>query len=212
MESATSAPQIETFATRLRNAAVGFLFAVVLLVPKILRIRRDPRSWLAFRVLLGFAGAALVILPLAFWNSWLAAIAGLVMFLAAVLMPPTPPETNVDDKARELGALVIVNGGAYQPAGGPCSAVQLFVGAENVWALNSQLRPALILPVSQISTLNVQETSGGWLLRVQCKDRDVTFSYTGIFAEHFARVADSTLRSVMPAPLPVLPLRRAAGA
>lgn len=212
MESATSAPQIETFATRLRNAGVGFLFAVVLLVPKILRIRRDPRSWLAFRVLLGFAGAALVILPLAFWNSWLAAIAGLVMFLAAVLMPPTPPETNVDDKARELGALVIVNGGTYQPAGGPSSPVQLFVGAENVWALNSQLRPALILPVSQISSLNVQETSGGWLLRVHCKDRDAMFTYTGIFAEHFARVADSTLRSVMPAPLPVLPLRRAAGA
>jgi hypothetical protein len=212
MESATSAPQIETFATRLRNAAVGFLFAVVLLVPKILRIRRDPRSWLAFRVLLGFAGAALVILPLAFWNSWLAAIAGLVMFLAAVLMPPTPPETNVDDKARELGALIIVNGGTYQPASGASSAVQLFVGAENVWALNSQLRPALILPVSQISSVNVQETSGRWLLRVHCTDRVTTFTYTGIFAEHFARVADSTLRSVMPAPLPVLPLRRAAGA
>ena len=213
MESAaTSAPTQETIGTRVRNAAVGFLFALVLLVPKILRIRRDPRSWLAFRVLLGFAGAALVILPLAFWNSWLAGIAGLVLFLAAVLMPPTAPETNVDDKARELGALVIVNGGTYQPAAGPSSAVQLFVGAENVWALNSQLRPALILAVSQISSVIAQEASGRWLLRVHSSDRVATFVYTGIFAEHFARVAESTLRSVMPVPLPVLPLRRAAGA
>ena len=213
MESASPVSPTERLSARLRNAATGFAFAVVLLVPKLLRLRRDPRSWLAFRILLGFAGAALVILPLAIWNSWLAGIAGLAMFLAAVLMRPTPPETSVDDKARELGALVVVNGGTYQlSATAPASPVQLFVGAETIWALNSQLRPATVLPVAQISSLTLHETPNAWLLRVRAADRTTDFLFTGIFAEHFARVAETTLRGVIPTPLPVVPLRRAARA
>ncbi len=213
MESASPVPQTETPYARLRNAATGFAFAVVLLIPKLLRLRRDPRSWLAFRILLGFSGAELVILPLAIWNSWLAAIAGLAMFLAAVLMQPTPPETSVDDKARELGALVVVNGGVYQPSAAvPGSPVQLFVGAETIWALNSQLRPAAVVPVAQISSVALHEAPNAWLLRVQAADRTTDFLYTGIFAEHFARGAETTLRGVTPTPLPVVPLRRAARA
>jgi hypothetical protein len=213
MESAGPVPHTETASVRLRIAATGVAFAVVLLVPKLLRLRRDERSWLAFRILLGFTGAALVILPLAIWNSWLAAIAGLAMFLAAVLMQPTPPEISVDDKARELGTLVVVNGGNYQPtAAAPASPVQLFVGAETIWALNSQLRPAAVLPVAQISSITLQETPNAWLLRIHAADRTTDFLYTGIFAEHFARVAETTLRGVIPTPLPVVPLRRAARA
>jgi len=213
MESASPVPHTDPVSARLRNAATGFAFAFVLLVPKLLRLRRDPRSWLAFRILLGFAGAALVVLPLAIWNSWLAAIAGLAMFLAAVLMQPNPPETSVDDKARELGALVVVNGGAYQPsAAAPALAVQLFVGAETIWALNSQLRPAAILSVAQISSVTLHETPNAWLLRIHAADRAIDFLYTGIFAEHFARVAETSLRGVIPTPLPVVPLRRAARA
>jgi len=213
MEStATSAPpQQETIAIRLRNFAIGTLFAMVLLVPKIIHIRRDERSWLAFRILLGLAGAALVVLPLAFWNSWLAAIAGLAMFLAAVLAPPAKPENKIDDKARELGALVVVNGGKYQ-IGGLLSPVQLFVGADNIWALNSNLRPLLIVPTVQISSVIAQQIPDGWLLRIHWMDRFADFSYTGIFAEHLARVAQTTLRGVMPSVLPVIPRKRAAGA
>jgi hypothetical protein len=213
MESAGPVPHTETASVRLRIAATGVAFAVVLLVPKLLRLRRDERSWLAFRILLGFTGAALVILPLAIWNSWLAAIAGLAMFLAAVLMQPTPPEISVDDKARELGTLVVVNGGSYQPtAAAPASPVQLFVGAETIWALNSQLRPAAVVPVAQISSITLQETPNAWLLRIHAAHRTTDFLYTGIFAEHFARVAETTLRGVIPTPLPVVPLRRAARA
>src|ERR1700730_3857868 len=112
--TATSADsQTENIGARLQRFAVATLFALVLLVPKVLNLRRDERSWTAFRVLLGIAGAALVILPLAFWNSWLASIAGLAMFLTAALLPPATLAGTVYDKARELGALVVVNGGKY---------------------------------------------------------------------------------------------------
>ena len=85
---ATAASQVKGNGARLRNLVIGALFAAVLLIRKILHIRRNAQSWMAFRIFLGFAGAALVILPLSLWNSWLAAIAGLGMFLAAILLPP----------------------------------------------------------------------------------------------------------------------------
>jgi len=216
MESTvTTAAQHENIGTRLRNAAIGALFAAVLLVPKILHVRRDERSWLAFRILMGLTGAGLVILPLAFWNSWLAGIAGLVLFLAAVLAPPAQPVDEIDDKARELGALVVVNGGKCCPGTGPASPVQLFVGTDTIWAMNSHLHSLLTIPTAQISSALAAETSSGWTLRVGWTDHAAEFFYSGIFAEHLARVAETSIRSVMPANLPILqpPQRtRAAGA
>jgi hypothetical protein len=202
----------ETFGTRARNFAIGALFAVVLLVPKLLRIRRDERSWTVFRILLGLAGAALVILPLSLWNSWLAALAGLAMFLVSILLPPAKPNYDVDHKARELGALVVVNGGEYQPRNAATAAVRLFVGSDNISALDSQLRPLLVIPAAEISSVRAEEIENGWVVRVRASSEAAEFSYRGIFAEHLARVAESTIRSVMQTPLPVLPRSRAASA
>src|SRR5580693_7958035 len=132
--TATSADsQTDNIAARLQKLAIGGLFAVVLLVPKVLNLRRDERSWTAFRVLLGIAGAALVILPLAFWNSWLAGIAGLAMFLTAALLPPALSTVTADDRARELGALVVVNGGKTRMSNEVSVPVRLLVGTDNIW-------------------------------------------------------------------------------
>ncbi|MFI5092939.1 MAG: hypothetical protein ACHQIK_05810 [Candidatus Acidiferrales bacterium] len=199
-------------AARLRNLAISALFAVVLLIPKLIRLRRNPQSWMAFRIVLGFAGAALVILPLSLWNSWLAAIAGLAMFLAAILLPPSNPYTLPDDKARELGALVILNGGKYQPGNAAPAAVQLFVGAQKIWALDSHLQPLLVIPAAEISSVHALQKKDRWILQVRWPDNAAEFSYLGIFAEHLARAAESTIGSVMHSPLPVLPRSRAASA
>jgi len=211
---ASAASQQEGTTARLRNLLIGAIFATVLLIPKLLRIRHNAQSWMAFRVFLGFLGAALVILPLSLWNSWLAAIAGLGMFLAAILLPPAPPHTTSDDKARELGALVIVNGGKYQPGNGAPAPVQLFVGAERIWALDSYFQPILVIPAAEVTSANAiqAQAKNRWILQVRWSDNTAEFSYQGIFAEHLARVAQSTLRSVMHAPLPILPRSRAASA
>jgi hypothetical protein len=226
-----ASPQ-ETSVARLRNFGLGALFALVLLVPKLLNIRRDPRSWLAFRVLLAIAGASLVILPLSLWNSWHAAIAGLAIFLAAILLPAAKPDTTLADTAAQLGALVIVNGGAYQVETGQLesgqvlkaqwehtqlevaqpSAVQLFVCPERIWALDSHLHPVLVIPTVQISSALASESAGDWILRIRWAEHTADFHYRGIFAEHLARVAESTLRSVIRPALPVLPQKRAATA
>jgi hypothetical protein len=221
-----ASPQ-ETIAARLRNFALGALFALVLLLPKLLNIRRDPRSWLAFRIVLALAGASLVTLPLSLWNSWHAAIAGLAMFLAAILLPAAKPDTTLADTAARLGALVIVNGGTYQqtdeelenirlqPAqveAAQPSRVQLFVCPDRIWALDPQLHPLLVIPTGQISSAIASELAGDWIVRLRWAEHTADFHYRGIFAEHLARVAESTLRSVIHPALPVLPQKRAATA
>jgi hypothetical protein len=209
---ATAASQHEGTGARLRNLMIGALFALVLLIPRLLHVRRNAQSWMAFRVFLGFAGAALVILPLSLWNSWLAAIAGLGMFLAAILLPPAKSRNLADDKARELGALVIVNGGKYQPGNAAPAPVQLFVGAEQIWALDSHFQPLIVIPAAEITSANALQKKDRWILQVRWSDNAAEFFYQGVFAEHFARVAQSTLGSVMHSPLPILPKSRAASA
>ena len=211
--STTSIPAArESIGSRLRNAAIGSLFALVLLLPKLLNLRRDRRTWLAFRILLAFVGASLVILPLSLWNSWTAAIAGLAMFLAAILLPGAKPDSTLSDTAAQLGALVVVNGGEYQPGNAQPAHVQLFVGSERIWALDSHMHPLLVVPSAQISSVNAAESAGDWILRLRWADHTADFHYRGIFAEHLARVAESTLRSVMLQPLPLLTQKRAATA
>lgn len=183
----------------------------MLLVPKLLRLRHNRRSWMAFRLLLAATGALLVIQPLRLVNPWLPGIIGLVMFLMAILLPPATPMTSVNDKARALGALVVVNGGDFQPQRGSRITVRLFVGADRICVLDQHLQLVLAIPVAEVLSLAVTQSDDGWVLGINGSHHIVEFSYRGVFAEHLARVAESTVRSVVPVSLPVLPKRRAAG-
>jgi hypothetical protein len=209
---ATAAPREVSSFARLRNLVIGASFAVVLLVPKILRIRQNPGSWFAFRTILGTAGVALVLLPLTLASNWIAAPAGLGMFLASILLGPARRELDVNAKARELGAFVVVNGGGYRSGKGAPVPAHLFVGVERIGVLDSRHRPLVLIPVNAISSARAVPQSGAWALEIRWADRVAEFVYHGAFAEHFAQVAENTLASVIPSPLPVLQRSRAAGA
>jgi hypothetical protein len=197
---------------RSRNVSTHALFALAQVAHNLLHLRRNPRSWMVFRVALGFAGAALVILPLSLWNSWTAGIAGLAMFTVAILLPPAKTETRADLKARELGALFIVNGGMYQPGNAPTAAVQIFVGEENIWAVDFRFQPLLVVPTAEISSVRAEESVGCWNLQIRWLEHTAEFSYRGIFAELLARRAETSLRAALPAAPPAVPKRLAAGA
>src|SRR6266568_2291770 len=129
------------------------------------------------------------------------------MFLAAFLLPPARPDTRVPDKARELGARAVVDGGSYQPGDDRPAAVRLFVGRESISALNTSLRPLLVILTAKICNVRAFPNEGHWILRVEWADRtpadggcSAEFSYRGFFAEHLARVALSALKSVLRAP------------
>jgi hypothetical protein len=158
--STTSSPaltQQESFGKKLRNTAVGILFALVLLIPRLLHLRRNPRSWRLFCILLGIAGAALVILPLGLGNNYAYALIGMVMFIAAILLPPAKPVMSADDKARELGALVVVNGGQYRSQDSAGASVRLFVGAESISVLDSMFQPLLVIPIAEITSARAEK-------------------------------------------------------
>ena len=211
--STTAAPastQEDSIGARLRNAGMAFLFALVLVIPKIVHIRRDARAWTAFRILMAMAGAGLVILPLSLWNNWTAGVAGVILFLAAILLPAEKPDTTVSDTAARLGALVVVNGGEYQPENDTPKTTQLFVGAERIWALNENMQPLLSVATDQVISAMAAESGNDWVLRLRWADTCADFRYRGIFAEHLARVAESTLRGVIHPALPVLPPQKRA--
>lgn len=213
--SATSNPAIaspESIGKKFRHLAVGTLFAVVLLIPKLLHLRRNPRSWKLFRIFLAVGGAALVILPLGAWSSFYPAVIGLAMFVSAILLPSAKPAEAEGSKTHELGALVVVNGGRFKLGEASSFAAQLFVGADYVRVLDSRLQSFLEIPVSEITSARAEESHGRWFLRINWAHKTAAFSYRGVFAEHLARVAESTIQSVMRPALPVLPQRRAAGA
>ncbi len=212
--STTAPPQVtqQEAAARLHNLSIHLLFALAKLAYNLLHLRRSPRSWQLFRVALGLAGAALVILPLSLWNSWTAGIAGLAMFAASVLLPPADAETPAARKARELGASLVLDAEKYQPGNAPAASAWIFVGAENLWALDSRFHPLLIIPVSQITSVCAEESASRWNLRVYWLDHAAEFPYRGIFAELLARNAETSLRAALPAAPPAAAKRRAAGA
>jgi hypothetical protein len=209
---ATATSHHPTTGSRIRNLLIGASFSAVLLLPKILRIRNSPSSWLTFRISLGLAGAALVVLPLSIWNNWIGAPIGLGMFLASILLPPAKLNAHPDEKARELGALIVVNGGTYKSADLPSVPVQLFVGADKIWALDARFKTLLAIPVVELSSANVIQTKYRWTLQLRWSSHSADFSYRGVFAEHLARVAQTTVSTVMHSPLPILQKTRAAGA
>jgi hypothetical protein len=212
---ATASPVVspdESVGARLRNFVIGSAFAVVLLIPTLLSLRRNPQTWFAFRMLLALAGASLIIVPLSFATSWFAAILGLAMFLTAILLPPTTPDDRLAERAKELGALIVVNGGEYQPASDPRGPIKLLVFTDHIIALNATFEAVLQIPIAEIASVNAAESRDRWILRVRWMEHTADFEYQGIFAEHLARVAESTIRSVLRLPLPVLQQKRAAGA
>jgi hypothetical protein len=213
--STTSSPaqsQSQQSGSTIRHILIGALFALVLLLPKILLLRRNASSWMLFRILLGVAGAALVVLPLGLGNSYVLAVIGLAIFTASILLPPAKLRTRADEKARELGALVVVNGGRYRPVMAPLTPVQLFVGADRIWVLDKRFQQLLVIPVNEITAARAEESAGRWFLRIAWAGHSADFSYRGVFAEHLARVAASTVQSVMRPSLPVITRTRAAGA
>jgi hypothetical protein len=213
--SATPSPTLsspEGTGARIRNALIGAFFVLVLLIPKLLHLRRNARSWLFFRILLALAGATLVIWPVGMGNNYAFSVIGLVMFIAAILLPSAKPDTSTDDKAHELSALVVVNGGKFKMGEASSFAAQLFVGREHIRVLDSHLQCFLEIPVREITSARAQQSHGRWFLRVNWTHKTAVFSYRGVFAEHLARIAETTIQSTLRPALPVLPQARAAGA
>ena len=197
---------------RLRNFVGAAAFLFIQRSPKLLQLHRNEKSWTLFRIALGIFGAALVVLPLSLWKGWLTAIFGLLLFVTSILLPPAETESATDLKARELGAQTVVGGGEFQPGNAPPAPTQLFLSRQNVWALDKNFRALLVIPTRDIKTVLVECAGDNWLLYIRWGDQRAQFSYSGFFAERFARLAQDSIRSFVAPPASAAAQRRSAGA
>jgi hypothetical protein len=200
------------FLPRVRGFLGAALFLALRRFPRLLQLHRNEKSWAFFRFALACLGAAVVVLPLSLWNGWITAIFGLVLFVVAILLPPAEPESSTDRKARELGAQTVVSGGDYQPGNGPVASVRLFISPVHIWALDAHFHPLVVIPVAEITRMRVEPAASGWQLQVRWGDHKAEFSYHGIFAERFARLAEESILAANPSAANVVRKQRAAGA
>jgi len=200
------------FLPRVRGFLGAALFLALRRSPRLLQLHRNEHSWSVFRFALACFGAALVVLPLSLWNGWVMAIFGLMLFVVAILLPPAELESSTDRKARELGAQTVISGGEYQPGNATAASARLFISPEHVWALDGDFRPLVVIPVAEISRLRLEPGPGGWLLQVRWADHKAEFSYQGIFAERFARLAEESILAANPSVTSPTRKQRAAGA
>jgi hypothetical protein len=175
--------------------------------------RHKAGSWMFFRIVIGVVGAALVIFPITSGNGYVFSVAGLVVFVAAILFSPAKPKVTLEEKARELGALTFVDGGRYRlPDSSSSVPVQLFVCADRICGLDGRLRPLVEIPAGEITSFLAIETEKGWFLEVIWSAHAAEFYYRGVSAERLAHVAENAIRKVAPTPAPFAPQSRAASA
>jgi hypothetical protein len=213
---ASAVPQDPGSPPRFRNVAIAGS-ALLRFVRKIMRIRQNAASWLAFRVLLGFSGAALVILPLSLWNNWLAAPAGLCMFLTSILLPPAkqpaaayfqPPVRVAVPKPEPSRAVptplvFTLNGGYFRAIDSDAIPVRLFIDLESIRAVDARSRQLLAIPIAQLGLAIVLPRRKHWVLQLCWTGGVAEFSYFGMLAEKHARSAQSAISPLVRNPLPV---------
>jgi hypothetical protein len=174
--------------------------------------RRNPHSWFAFRLFLGFFGAALVLLPLALPESWIASVFGLAIFLTSILLPPISEKSSEPQLSGPIAGQIVLTGAEFSSGGALAIPVRLYVNSEQILALKPNLRPAVVLPIAPLSSLFLQRAERSWLLILEASGGETVFSFRGVFAERNARRAESAIRSFVRARPPENPKARAAGA
>jgi hypothetical protein len=194
-----------TTAERVRRAGLWLLFATVLIIPRVLRLRRHPRRWNGLRVGASLLGVAMIVLAHLERAGLLLTVCGTALVLFALVIVPERRKPSVDERVRELGALVVVSGGQCRAADGALTEARLLVGRDRLWALDAELRTLLELPLAALGVLRAEGTGESWKLCVGGEAGVAEFLYHGPFAEHLARVAESTLRGQLRSELPVLP-------
>ena len=191
-------------AARLRRGGLWLIFALVLMIPKVNRLRRRRRAWIFIRILVAIAGTAILVFGLARGHGLALIFVGALMLLFGLLLNAERPEISVDARAKELGALITVDGGHYIDAARNRHRTKLFVGPDRLWALDSALHVLLEIPLTQVRTLVVEPSGTGWSFRVDGERTKTEFIYEGSFAQHLAGVAEATVRSRLNRELPVL--------
>ena len=212
----------QRFSSPFTRAGLAFLFSAILLIPRVRRLRRRVLVWTLMRVLAGVAGA---------WLAWRFAhgTTGIPSLLLAIglvvvglLAKARPERRSIDDVARELSALVVLNGGSWVNEGysRPVPETSIFVVSDRVVVFTAKLAQVAEIPLARVRQVSSHAIDPGtprkngdaaaktWQTEVTWNSAGDThrasFRFDGFFAEHLARVAELTITSVWKKHLPLL--------
>lgn len=200
-----------------KQAGLFILFGTILIIPRIRRLRRRVVAWTCVRLATAGCGGWLIWRYLHTGGSTLLLLLGFALLLFGLLVRSNPVAKSVDALAHELNALVVLNGGAFHatPEAQPIQPAQIFVHAEKLIVVGPRERRLADIPISSVRSITVlpvatESTKGNspwevgidWVAGIPCK---AVFHYDGFFAEHLARVMESTVRSQWKKELPVIP-------
>ena len=211
-EANTQRPQGRNTLQTAKKAAIGLVFFLILLIPRMRRLRRRVGIWTAIRVAAALGGGGLVWRFIQHDGRALVLCAGLLFFAFALFMRARPMVETAEEKARELGALVVLNGGTFIPSEGAAYAdVQIFVFPERPLIFGRHEEPVGEIPLARVGRYAARPSSSdaaregtSWELEIAWESGSARFCYDSFFAEHLARVAETTLRNLLRKELPVL--------
>jgi len=202
----------------LKRAALSVLFTAILIIPKIRALRRKIWEWSAVRLVVAGLGCLLGWRYKHAQGGLVDLVFGIVLMAFGLLVRSKPQAKSVDAQARDLDALVVLNGGAFIPNGAdrPTRIVSIFVNPDRLFVVDEHEHTLEEIAVVRVRLLEArpvaaagesEEESQTWDLEISWEAktmRTARFRYDGVFAEHLARVAENTVRSVMRKDLPVL--------
>jgi len=171
---------------------------------------------MSIRIIAGLAGLGLGWRVYHGGSGWpIAGATALVLF--ALLVRARLVETSLDEKARELGALTVLNGGTFTPpVSEACPGVHIFAGIERLVVLDGRERRLCEIPMAKVRRCIAQPVAPfgdaiaegkPWELVVAWESEsplEARFRFQGFFAEHLARVAEQTIQNLRKKELPVL--------
>ena len=202
----------------LRKAALSVLFAAIMVIPGVRRLRRKIWEWSAVRILVASLGCLLGWRYKHANGGIVDLVVGVALMAFGLLVRAKPEAKSIDAQARELDALVVLNGGAFIPAGNerPSRLVSIFVNPDRLFVVNEQGHTLEEIPLVRVRELAArpfpvsdepEAEAQTWELVITWESKDMRtarFRYDGFFAEHLARVAETTVRNVLRRELPVL--------
>jgi hypothetical protein len=201
----------------LRKAALSALFAAILVIPKVRRLRRRIWEWSAVRILVASLGCLLGWRYKHANGGVVDLVVGIALMAFGLLVRAKPEAKSVDAQARQLDALVVLNGGAFIPAGDerPARLVRIFVNPDRLFVVDEHEHTLEEIPLVRVRELAARPIPAAgepeaeaqtWDLEITWESkhtRTARFRYDGVFAEHLARVAETTARSLLRKDLPV---------
>jgi hypothetical protein len=225
MADKTTTPAIVPLSVRLwhalRKAALSVLFAAILVIPKVGRLRRRIWEWSAIRILVASLGCLLGWRYKHANGGVVDLVVGIALMAFGLLVRAKPEAKSVDAQARELDALVVLNGGAFSPAGNerPSRLVRIFVNLDRLFVVDEHEHTLEEIPLVRVRELEARPIPAAgeseaeaqtWDLEITWESKDMRtarFRYDGVFAEHLARVAETTVRNLLRKDSPVLGAR-----